>query len=58
MFYRQDGKGASSNNTGFFFYFKQGTLETVEFNLNNALSNPLLVLTRTVLTTKMFGYTI
>ena len=46
MFYRQDGKGASSNNTGFFF-IKQGTLETVEFNLNNALSNPLLVLTRT-----------
>ena len=40
MFYRQDGKGASSNNTGSFFYFKQGALETVEFNLNNALSNP------------------
>ncbi len=42
MFYRQDGKGASSNNTGFFFYFKQGALETVEFNLNNALSNRIV----------------
>ena len=42
MFYRQDGKGASSNNTGFFFYFKQGTLETVEFNLQNALSNRIV----------------
>jgi hypothetical protein len=42
MFYRQDGKGASSSNTGFFMYFKQGTLETVEFNLNNALSNRII----------------
>ena len=34
-FYRQDGKGAGSSNPGFFFYFKQGTLETSEFQLNN-----------------------
>lgn len=42
MFYRQDGKGASSSNTGFFVYFKQGALETVEFNLQNALSNRIV----------------
>ena len=42
IFYRQDGKGASSSNTGFFVYFKQGTLETVEFNLQNALSNRIV----------------
>jgi len=41
-FYRQDGKGAGSSNTGFFFYFKQGTLETSEFQLGNALSNRIV----------------
>ena len=41
-FYRQDGKGAGSSNTGFFFYFKQGTLETSEFQLNTALSNRIV----------------
>ena len=41
-FYRQDGKGAGSSNTGFFFYFKQGTLETVDFQLDNALSNRIV----------------
>mgnify|MGYP001333452352 FL=1 len=42
MFYRQDGKGAGSSNTGFFVYFKQGKLETVDFTLDNALSNRLV----------------
>ena len=42
MFYRQDGKGASSSNTGFFVYFKQGSLESVEFNLESALSNRIV----------------
>ena len=42
IMYRQDGKGASSSNTGFFVYFKQGTLETVEFNINNTLPNRII----------------
>jgi hypothetical protein len=42
LMYRQDGKGAGSSNTGFFVYFKQGTLDTVDFTLNNALSNRLV----------------
>ena len=39
VFYRQDGKGAGSSNTGFFFYFKQGTLQTSDFSISTALSN-------------------
>ena len=42
MFYRQDGKGAGSSNTGFFVYFKQGELQTVDFTLDNALSNRIV----------------
>ena len=42
ILYRQDGKGASSSNTGFFVYFKQGTLENVDFNINNTLTNRLI----------------
>ena len=41
-FYRQDGKGAGSSNSGFFFYFKQGELQTSDFQLTNALSNRIV----------------
>ena len=37
--YRTDGSGDSSNNTGFFFLFKQGTLQTQEFNVDTAITN-------------------
>lgn len=32
--YRQDGKGAGSNNTGFFLMFKQGSLEVADFSID------------------------
>lgn len=31
--YRQDGKGAGSNNTGFYLLFKQGSLEVADFDI-------------------------
>jgi len=37
--YRTDGAGDSSNNTGFFFLFKQGTMENTDFNVNSAVTN-------------------
>jgi hypothetical protein len=39
VLYRNDNNGNGSNNTGFFLYFKQGTLNTTEFNINNAIPN-------------------
>ncbi len=32
IFYRNDGQGIASNNTGFFLLFKQGTLQFQDFN--------------------------
>jgi hypothetical protein len=37
--YRSDGAGDSSNNTGFFFLFKQGTIERQEFSVDTAITN-------------------
>jgi hypothetical protein len=37
--YRNDTRGFNSVNTGFFFYFKQGTLQTLDFNVDEALPN-------------------
>ena len=37
--YRTDGAGDSSNNTGFFFLFKQGTIEQTEFSVDTAVTN-------------------
>jgi hypothetical protein len=37
--YRNDGSGDSSGNTGFFFLFKQGTLEQQEFSVDTAITN-------------------
>ena len=37
--YRSDGSGDSSNNTGFFFLFKQGTMTTEEFSVETAITN-------------------
>jgi len=37
--YRSDGSGDSSNNTGFFFLFKQGTLQQSDFTVNAATTN-------------------
>ena len=38
--YRSDGSGDSSNNTGFFFLFKQGVMQQIDFTVDNC-SNQL-----------------
>ena len=37
--YRSDGSGDSSNNTGFFFLFKQGQMQNQEFAVDTAITN-------------------
>ena len=37
--YRTDGAGDSSNNTGFFALFKQGSSGSVEFTVNDSVTN-------------------
>jgi hypothetical protein len=39
ILYRNDNLGNNSINTGFFVYFKQGTLATQDFNLSQSLPN-------------------
>ena len=42
MLYRNDKLGYGSPNTGFFFYFKQGSLQNYLFNLPNQVSNQVV----------------
>ena len=37
--YRSDGSGDSSNNTGFFFLFKQGVLQQTDFTVDTSITN-------------------
>ena len=39
ILYKNDNNGNGSINTGFFLYFKQGTLTTTSFNIVNAIPN-------------------
>ena len=39
ILYRNDQLGFGSNNTGFFFLFKQGVLQNQDFNLAEAITN-------------------
>lgn len=39
MLYRNDQLGFGSPNTGYFFYFKQGSLQTYDFSLQQQISN-------------------
>ena len=39
VLYRNDNLGNASNNTGFFFYFKQGTLQSLNFSFNESIPN-------------------
>jgi hypothetical protein len=39
LLYRNDNLGNSSANTGFFVYFKQGSINNIEFNLAESLPN-------------------
>lgn len=42
MLYRNDKLGYGSPNTGFFFYFKQGSLQSYDFNLAQQISNQVV----------------
>jgi hypothetical protein len=42
MMYRNDKLGYGSPNTGFFFYFKQGSLQNYDFNLAQQISNQVV----------------
>jgi len=37
--YRNDNQGNGSNNTGYFFYFKQGELKNLDFSITDSLPN-------------------
>lgn len=37
--YRNDNQGNSSNNTGYFFHFKQGELQSLDFAITESLPN-------------------
>jgi len=39
LLFRNDRQGFASENTGYFFFFKQGTLQNVDFNLAEKVSN-------------------
>jgi hypothetical protein len=39
ILYRNDNLGNNSNNTGFFVYFKQGTLNKYEFSITDTIPN-------------------
>lgn len=42
MLYRNDNLGYGSPNTGFFLYFKQGTLQSYDFNITQRVSNQVV----------------
>jgi len=42
LLYRNDNLGNSSNNTGYFVYFKQGSLNSVDFTVNESLPNRVI----------------
>ena len=39
ILYRNDKQGYASANTGYFFLFKQGSLQDLDFNLGERISN-------------------
>lgn len=39
ILYRNDNQGFASANTGYFFYFKQGTIQTEDFNFAERIAN-------------------
>ena len=40
--YRNDNQGNASNNTGYFFYFKQGELKSLDFTITESLPNRIV----------------
>jgi hypothetical protein len=44
LLFRDDGQGAGSSNTGFFMHFRQGKLQTGEFNVTNPVPNQVIAI--------------
>lgn len=44
IIYRNDGRGNSSPDTGFFFYFKQGSMVNEDYNISNPIENRVISL--------------
>ena len=42
--YKNDGRGAASQNTGFFLMFKQGSLEVADFNIDIPTTNEIIAI--------------
>lgn len=42
ILYRNDNQGNGSNNTGYFLYFKQGQLKSLDFNIPDSLPNRVI----------------
>ncbi len=40
--YKNDNQGNGSNNTGYFFYFKQGELRSLDFSITESLPNRIV----------------
>ena len=40
--YQDDGRGSASSNTGFFFHFRQGTLQQGDFNVDLSTPNQIV----------------
>jgi hypothetical protein len=40
--YRNDNNGNTSNNTGFFFYFKQGDIASIDFSVAESIPNRVI----------------
>ena len=45
ILYQNDNNGNGSNNTGFFLYFKQGSLSSTNFSIQNAIPNNFVPIT-------------
>ena len=45
ILYQNDNNGNGSNNTGFFLYFKQGSLSSTNFSITNAIPNNFVPIT-------------
>lgn len=39
ILFRNDGNGNASNNTGYFFYFKQGQIDSFDFSITDSIPN-------------------
>jgi len=59
ILYRNDNNGNGSNNTGFFTFFKQGSLTSTSFNITNSIPNNFVtVATNNITNTDQWLYSL